>query len=208
MRPLQLKFHTRFKNYFVSQKKLTRLTLRAKHTAGRSKSGRIAARFKTSLTRRFRTSSLNLNLRFQKLIFISTFTFVPFRNRLISLIYFSNGAASYYLTSSHHELFDYYAEAPRFLLRKKSLSPLATLIFKIRKLTRICSFELLPARGIQYCKSAGAAARIFSQDPRSKLVLLILPSKQKKLFSYFSIAQVGCVLPETRKKYTNLRAGF
>jgi large subunit ribosomal protein L2 len=152
--------------------------------------------------------NINYNLRYLKLGLISSFKFIPFKNKLLSLIYFSNGSSTYYLTTLSQTLFSYlYYNKYKKLKNIKSKNN-ALLLFQIKKLSFVSCLELVPGKGSQYIRSSGTKGKIIKFDKETHSVLVQLPSKIKKIFSYYSFAFLnGIALPE-KKKFYNGKAGF
>jgi hypothetical protein len=126
----------------------------------------------------------------------------------LSLIYFANGAITYYLTTENHTLFDY-----SYLNYKKNLrnffeTPYWSPIYLLKKLIFISFIELTPLQRAQYCLSAGTQSKILSLDKKTRLVFIQLPSKIKKIISYYSCVFTGRIALEEKKKYKNTRSGY
>lgn len=82
------------------------------------------------------------------------------------------------------------------------------MLCKIKKLSFISCVELLPNTGSKYSRSPGTKCRILSFDEKTHSSVLILPSKTKKIFSYYSHALFGQITLSTHKKYYNGKAGY
>jgi ribosomal protein L2 len=140
---------------------------------------------------------------------ISAFSFIPFKNKLASLIYFNNGAVTYYLTATNHALFLLVNLKKKInILKKTNVLSLQSPLLRIKKLSFISSIELTPGRGAQYVRSPGTKARIISFDNNNQTSLLQLPSKIKKIFSYYSFALTAPVALMTNRNLTNGKAGY
>jgi ribosomal protein L2 len=97
-----------FFNKLNYQHKFKKLAFFKKSFSGRNDSGVIVIRTKKSLKIKNKSLRVNYNLRYFRLGFIAGFQFIPFKNRLLSLIYFSNGAVTYYLTNVTQNLFFFF----------------------------------------------------------------------------------------------------
>lgn len=151
---------------------------------------------------------INYNLRYRKLGTIAAFQFLPFQNKLLTLIFFSNGAVTYYLCCSLHVLFSYtyFNNSKKF--RKLKINNSFLMLFQIKKLSFVSYLELIPGKGAQYCRSPGAQSKIIKIDKDNHSVLIQLPSGLKKFFSFYSYVFIGRIAPFTNTKCTNVKAGF
>jgi ribosomal protein L2 len=200
----------RFFIYFCLQKKNKHLSLKKKSNSGHNLTGRRIIRTKTSTLRKFKIIKVNYNLNYNKLGFISSFQFIPYKNKLLTLIYFSNGAITYYNSTSIHKLFSYYYlnTYKKLKYKFKFLKAYYTFIFLMSKLTYISFFKTHPAKKVQYCLSPGTSSRIFSIDKITKTVLMELPSDSKKLISSLSFAFFSEMAFKNNKKFHNPKAGY
>jgi len=82
------------------------------------------------------------------------------------------------------------------------------MIGQFKRLSYISLIEFHPGRGAQYCRSAGTGSRIIKFDHKIHTVLLQLPSKVKKIISYYSVAFLGKVALKTSSKCTSNKAGY
>ena len=96
-------------NYYYSdltmQTRFKKLAIYRKDLAGRGDSGKVIMHSRTSTLLRQKSVSINYHLRLLRLGFVASIQFVPFKNKLITLVFFANGAASYFLTTEEHTLF-------------------------------------------------------------------------------------------------------
>lgn len=198
----------RFSNKWSLQRKINKLAIYKKWKAGRNDSGRIVFWTRKSLLKKYRFLQINYNLRYNKLGFIASFQIIPFKNKLTTLMYFSNGSICYYLSSDSHKIFSYsYCNTVK-QIRKFFLKPFFLMLYQVKKLSFVNSVELLPGKGSQYARSNGTSCKLINFDTRLHTVLVKLPSNVKKLFSSYSFATVGRItLPES-KKYNNTKAGY
>jgi len=102
------------------------------------------------------------------------------------LIYFSNGSITYYITTDNHILFSYVYLNKYKKLRNYFKNAFWSPLFLLKKLIFICYIELFPGKNAQYCLSAGTQGKIFSIDAKNYTALIQLPSKIKKIISYYS----------------------
>jgi ribosomal protein L2 len=147
-------------------------------------------------------------LRYKKFGTIAAFSFIPFKNKVASLIYFNNGAVTYYLTTTDHSLFSFINLKKNKMFTKVKANNLCRMLFQIKKLSFISSIELLPGSGSKYSRCPGTKSRIIKFEQNSYSVLIELPSKIKKIFSYYSFALTGSIILPLHKKYNNGKAGY
>jgi ribosomal protein L2 len=82
------------------------------------------------------------------------------------------------------------------------------MLFKIKKLSFISCIELLPGKDAQYCRSPGTKGKIIKFDKINHTVLVQLPSKIKKIFSYYSFGSIEPITMFEHKKYLNTKSGY
>jgi ribosomal protein L2 len=152
--------------------------------------------------------NINYNLRYFKLGFISSFNFIPFKNKLISLIVFSNGAFSYYLTTENYKLFSFIYFNLYKNLKKIKLKSTFFMLFQIKKLSFVSCLEIVPGKGAQYSRSSGTKSRIIKFDKDNHSVLIKLSSGVKKIFSYYSFVLLGQLSLQDNKNFQNGKAGY
>lgn len=199
---------TIFSTNFNLQNKLKTLSLRKKWNAGRNVSGKIVIRTKASLLRKNKTIKINYNFRHLRLGFLISFVFIPFKNKLLSLIYFSNGSFSYFLTGETHKLFVFINSQNIRKLKKIKFKNFFFMLFQIQKLAFVSSVELTPGKGSQYSRSSGTKSRIIKFDYDSHSVLLKLPSGIKKIFSYYSYVMFDRIALADNVNFYNGKAGY
>lgn len=199
-------------NYFFTNWNLKlndkKLTLRKKWLAGRGSSGKSIIRTRASLLLKLKYTKINYNLRYSKLGLIVSFKFIPFRNKLLSLVYFSNGSVSYFLATNLHKIFNYVYLNKSKRMKKIKLKNTFMMLFQIKKLSFVSCLEILPGKGSQYARSSGTKSKIIKIDKESHTILIQLPSKIKKIFSYYSFAALGNIALPENKKYLNSKAGY
>lgn len=186
-----------------------RLSTYKKWKSGKGSSGITIIRTRSALLRKIKYTKINYQLRYSNLGLIVAFKFIPFRNRLLSLIYFSNGSISYYLATQMHNLFSYvYYNKRNKKARKIKIQDFYMMLFQIKKLSFISCIELMPGKGAQYSRSSGTKSKIIKIDKESHTILLQLPSKIKKIFSYYSFAAMGSIALSENKKFLNSKSGY
>lgn len=198
----------KFYNILNYKYKFKTLTFSKKWNSGRNDSGKIIFKTRSSLLKKITNYKINYSLRYLKLGTILSFNFIPFKNKVLSLIFFSNGAISYYLTSEFFKLFSYtfynkYKKFNKFKIKKTNL-----MLFQIKKLTFISHLELLPGLGAQYCLSSGTKSKIIKFDESDHSVLVQLPSGLKKIFSYYSFVLLGRISINLHFKCYNTKSGY
>jgi large subunit ribosomal protein L2 len=200
---------TRFFNTFCLQKKLKNLITKKKWQAGRSPiSGKIILWTKGALLKKQILIKINYNSRYNCLGFVASFQFIPFKNKLVTLFYFSNGAVTYYLTTETHVLFTYIYLNKKKNLRKFFDNFFWAPILRLKKLIFISFIELFPGKNAQYCLSSGTQSRLVSIDKKKCLAIVQLPSKLKKTISFYSCVFIGKMALSQKKKYTNTKSGY
>lgn len=141
---------------------------------------------------------------------ILAFQFIPFKNKVLSLIFFNNGSFSYYLATETHKLFFYFYQIPikKKKLKKYKLKALFLMLFQIKKLSFISCLELTPGLGAQYVRSPGVKGRLLRLDKHAHTALVELPSKVKKIFSYYSFGLLDAIALNMHKKFNNGKFGY
>jgi len=184
------------------------LTLRPISKSGRNDSGRIIIRTKGALLKKFKKTKINYNYRYLKMGSIMAFKFIPFQNKLVSLLYFANGALTYYSTTETHKLFSFFFFNKHKRLKKIKLKSLSLMLCQIKKLSFVSCLELIPGAGAKYSRSTGTKAKVIKFDGETHSVLVQLPSKIKKIFSYYSFVLTGPLALPENKRYMNTKAGY
>lgn len=197
-----------FYNKLNFQKKSKTLSLYKKWNSGRNDSGRIIIRTKASLLRKNKLIKINFNFRYLRLGFISSFQFIPFKNRLLSLIYFSNGSFTYYLTNEFQKLFSFINYTFSKKMSKIKIKNSFFMLIQIKKLSFISCLELVPGKNAQYSRSSGSKSRIIKFDQLNHSVLIQLSSGVKKIFSYYSFVMLGKIALPQHKNCLNGKAGY
>lgn len=217
------------KNFFLSLKKFTspasrkityfpsevliakthkKLTLKIKNKAGRSSAGKIILRSQTSCLLKKKNFQINYFLRYRYIGTIASFSFIPFKNRLLSLVFFSNGAVSYFLTTDYHILFSFFSQKQERKVSHFRFKTTHFMLCQIKKLSFVSCIEIIPGYGAQYIRSPGTKGRIMAFEKTNHSCLIKLPSGLKKIFSYYSFAFIGPISVPFHKKRQNGKAGF
>lgn len=199
-------------NYFYNNLnfsyKFKKLSLKKKWNAGRNDSGRIIMWSKKSLLIKQKSIKINYDLKYLKLGFLVNFQFIPFKNKLLSLIFFSNGAVTYFLTTENHKLFGIIHFNRFKKLKKIKLINTFLMLFQIKKLSFVSYLELIPNKGAQYSRSSGTSSRIIKFEKNTHSALIQLPSGFKKSFSYYSFVLLGRIALFENKRYSNTKSGY
>ena len=198
----------KFYNVLNYQHKFKKLIFSKRWKSGRNDSGQIIFKTRSALLRKVRHININYCLRYLQLGTILSFNFIPFKNKVLSLIFFSSGAISYYLTSEFFKLFSYtfynkHKTFNRFKIKQTNL-----MLFQIKKLTFISHLELLPGIGAQYCVSSGTKSRIVKFEEVGHSALIQLPSGVKKIFSHYSFVLLGRISVNLHFKCFNAKSGY
>jgi len=197
-----------FKNKFCLQIADKHLTTTKLSKAGRNVSGKIVLWTRGSLRAFQKKIHINYNWRYNRLCFIGTFYFIPFTNKLLSLILYANGTCTYILTSELHTLFNYIYIHKIKKFRRYSFSMPWGMLFFLKKLIFISHIELIPGKGAQYCKATGTKAKLMYVDKKLQLAFIQLPSKIKKFFSSSSFVFLGQMALMDKKFYYNTKSGY
>lgn len=203
-----------FLNKFCIQDKIKQLSLKKKWKAGRNSDGRIIVWTKSNLLKKYKFIKINYNIRYNKLSFVCSFQFIPFKNKLLSLIYFANGSVTYFITTENHFLFSYIYLNKTKKIRKYLENRYYfennywSIIFKLKKLIYISFIEILPGKNAQYCLSSGSQSKLLSIDKKNYIAMIQLPSKIKKTISYYSCVFLGRISLVDKKKYNNTKSGY
>jgi len=197
-------FHVRLNH----QPKYKKLTFLKKNTSGRNCSGKIIARTKTSILIKRRSVKVNYILNYAKLTLVGGFIFLPYKNKLLSLFFYSNGAVSYYLSTRNHRIFHCSIFLFHKKIRKLRLRKLFSIIFRIKKLTYLSYLSARPLFKAQYVRAPGCKSRLFKFDKEKHVVVMELPSKTRKLFSYYSFAFLGAMSNYNNKNFSTGKAGY
>ena len=202
------RFTYRYTTYWNLQDKHKKLSSYVKSKSGRSCRGKIIFRTRSSQKLRRKTININYNYRWRKIAILGTFQFVPLKNKILSLIFFSNGMVNYVVTTEFQKLFSYIIWSTKKKLKRFKIKTLCLMIGQFKRLSYVSLIEFHPGRGAQYCRSAGTASRLITFDHTVHTVLLQLPSKVKKIISYYSLAFLGKVALRTSAKCTSNKAGY
>ena len=188
--------------------KKTNLSIHKKWKSGRNDSGKVVIRTKTSFLKKIKNINVSYNLRYLKLGFVSSFNFIPFKNKLLSLVIFSNGVFAYYLTTDNYKLFSLIYFNLHKTLKKIKLKSTFFMLFQIKKLSFVSCLEIIPGKGAQYSRSSGTKSRIIKFDKENHSVLVKLSSGVKKIFSYYSFVLLGQLSLQDNKNFQNGKAGY
>lgn len=198
----------KFYKTWCTYTKIKQLSIRKKWKAGRNDNGRIVFKTRKSLLSRYKTIKINYHFRYNKLGFISSFQIIPFKNKLVTLMYFANGAISYFLSSESHTIFSYSLLNSYKKIKKFSFKPFFLTIRQIKKLSLVSTIELSPGKGAQYARANGTSCKLFHFDKKTNTILVRLPSGIKKLFSSYSFATLGKVTFFEFRKCDNTKSGY
>lgn len=197
-----------FYNKLNLQFKYKKLTLFKKWKSGKSAAGRTIFWTRASLLKKNKIYKINYEFRYNSLAIIANFQFISFKNKILSLLIFKNGAVSYFLSTEHHKLFSYLIFNTKKKIKKLKFKSIFLMLFQIKKLSFVCLLELYPGLGAQYCRSPGMSGKIIKLDKTNHTVLIQLPSKIKKIFSFYSFAFLGKIALSEHFKQTTTKAGY
>lgn len=185
------------------------LTVPLKKKAGRNNQGRITTRHRGGGTKRaYRIIDFKRDLRGIPAE-VLTIEYDPNRSARIALVQYETGEKRYILAPLGLAVGQKIMAGPEAELRPGCALPLGN----IPPGTMVHNVELIPGRGGQMVRSAGAGAQIMARD--GNYVLLRLPSGEERRIHarcYATIGQVGNVEHENislgkagRKRYLGIR---
>lgn len=186
-----------------------KLSIKHPSKAGRSRSGHLVIRTKTSYKTRFRLFRINYKWRWAELGFIATFNLVPYRNNLLALVFFASGGVSYLPATNFSKMLDFtYFPTKNPHLKKYLPSPSHFFVHHFKPMSKVSSLELYPGSGAQYARSAGAVAKILKFNYSDYTCVVRLPSGVRKVFSLYSLAHKGQAALKDVKKTASTKAGY
>lgn len=139
---------------------------------------------------------------------IVSFLLVPRRNKLLALVYFSDGSAMYRLARGVDRTLKIFLGARVHRSYKTRLGLAVRCLFQVRRLSYVCCAELSRDFGAKYVRAPGVCSRVMQHNSLLKTALLILPSGARKIFSSFSLVLIGRLANANHKLYRNGKAGF
>lgn len=199
---------------FISEnlifKNFKKLTIKKKNKSGRSSFGRIIFRTRTSFLFKKFFYNINYNLNKRMLGTINSFSFIPFKNKLLTLIFFCDGSAFYFLTNNFFVLFSFFYNK---IDNKSNLKIIKFktnyfYLYQIPKLSIVSSLEIYPRKGVQFVKSSGTGAKLLSHDKKNYISFVKLPSGIKKIFSSYSFSFFGRISLVDNKYFKSGKAGY
>lgn len=196
-----------FYNSWLDQKKIKKLSLKKKWKAGRNSSGLIIFRSNSSKLKKYKNFQINYSLRLKNFGIIASFQFIPFLNKILSLIYFINGSVSYFITSERQNLFSFFIHKNNFYSRFK-FKFYYFMIFQLKKLSKISFIEDRPGSNAKFSRSPGSLSKIINLDYVNHSSLIVLPSGVKKIFSFYSFAYKGKTALSSNKFFSDNKAGY
>ena len=196
-----------FSHNWLNQRKIKQLSLKKKWLSGRNHKGKIVIRTKSSFLKRNKNIKINYSFRTKNFGIISSFQFVPFLNRTLTLVFFSNGSISYYLTSERQKIFSFFFYK-NIIFQKFKFKVYFFMIFQIKKLSFISAIESKPGSLVQYVRSPGSIAKIINFDKSLHTSIIKLPSGVKKIFSFYTFALLGKTSLTVNKFFKNNKAGY
>jgi len=212
-----------YKNRLPLSIRIKQLCFSKKNQAGVNNQGSRIIRTRGRSIKRKQYFKVNYMYRYTCIGFIASFIFVPFRNKVLSLLFLSSGSITYVPTTYEHKLFflcKLFSTRDSYLrkLLKHSIYHLDfaklkihTSFFIVHQLPKnspVSFLELYPLKGMQYSRSAGTDSKIIRMDSRLDTGLLKLPSGVKKVFSIFGLGSKGTAALSDNQKFTNNKAGY
>ena len=139
---------------------------------------------------------------------MASFQLVSFSNKLLTLVYFSSGSLTYYLSTEYHQIFSFSYLNRVKRIRKFFFKSTYFMLYQVKKLSFVSVVELSSVKGAQYIRSSGCNGKVIKLDKLTYSAVIQLPSGVKKIFSYFSFVNFGRVCLSESKKYYNTKAGY
>nr|YP_010049547.1 ribosomal protein L2 [Strombidium cf. sulcatum]QPL15952.1 ribosomal protein L2 [Strombidium cf. sulcatum] len=197
-----------------------KLNYRPNSLAGRVKGSPRLIFSKGKKSFKYSLPKINYSFRSTHVSFIAGLIFIPFINKLVSIIFTSTGSVSYLISTKDHRLFMLTTFKPilynfsKFYNHYTRLYPTYHIsqVFKIvRQLPKnkpVCLIEQFPLDGVKYIRSPGSKGKILKMDTRTQVGILKLPSNIHKTISIYSIASLGQVYFSENKKLRNTKSGY
>lgn len=177
--------------------------------SGRAKTGERIVRTRGSLLRRIKLTRIAYNFRLTYPLVVTTFSIVPFSNKILALVTLPSGGMAYIPSLDRHSIFKlvYFLQpfTPSWI---KTTWACLTLVGIVQQYRKVSNFELWPGKGIQYARSAGSWGRITSRDLSSHTAIAYLPSGVRKVVSIFSVVVPGRAAGIQKRDLTNTKSGF
>lgn len=187
-----------------------KLTFKKLNKAGRSSSGKIIFRTRSSVLVKRLSININYLINKKSVGTIASFSFIPFKNKVLSLIFLSNGSIFYFLTTNKFMLFSFFCNVSTSPVRFKikSFTTLHYFLYQLPKLSIVSALEIYPQKGIQYIRSTGTGGKLLAHDKNNYISLVKLPSGFKKIFSCYSFAFFEKIILTDNKYFKSNKAGF
>jgi ribosomal protein L2 len=164
---------------------------------------------KGSIRNSIKLITVNYCTRLREPFLISSITFIPYSNRLVSLLISDSGLSFYFPSLNSSQTLTF---ASSFCLQVAPLKPLLrglySFLYQLRPLVKISHLELTPHKGIQYVRSAGSYAKILNFNIAQHTSLVKLPSGVRKYFSLYSIVLPTASSLQVKSKLSNGKSGF
>ena len=197
-----LNWHSRIVNNTLCYRKIS--------YGGRSSStGKIVVYSKGSISKRIRLINISYSTRASDILVLGSITFIPFVNKLVSLLISDSGSYFYFPSLNTARLFTLtsaYTKDNRCV--RKLCWTFYSFIFALKTFKKISNLELTPTRGIQYARSSGSYAKILTLNLARHVALVKLPSGVKKYFSIYAIALSNSATLPNKKKLSFRQSGF
>jgi ribosomal protein L2 len=188
--------------------KISRFSLPKKSTHGKSFANKRILRTSSKLSKIARRYAITYSITQKCLGIVSSFFFIPFKNRFLSLLILSNGLICYTPALENQSFFQYFKTVSKLNTRFYKFQIFFNRIAYIKKLSLISLLELSPSKGAQYIRGVGAKGRLFAIDKIENTAIVELPSKLKKLFPLFSVCAIGRLMGEENRFFANTKSGY
>ena len=86
--------------------------------------------------------------------------------------------------------------------------PTHTFLYKTSPMTTISNLQITPLCLTQYARSSGVFSKLFSKNMSNHTALVQLPSGVKKIFSLYSLAQLGEVFSVQKINCNQKKSGY
>lgn len=149
------------------------------------------------------------NFRLLHPLLTTTFSLVPFSNKILALVTLPSGGFAYIPSLNRHSIFSlvhfHRPGSPSWIHKARACLTLVAIVQQYRK---VSNFEISPGKGIQYARSAGSWGRITSRDLSLYTAIAYLPSGVRKVISIFSVVVPGRSAGFEKRDLRNTKSGY
>ena len=140
---------------------------------------------------------------------ISGLHLVNYSKSVLSILFTSVGSVFYAPSPDNFKLFSFfYSKSTKGFLNFFFPKPTNAWLVKIPLRSKVSYLENKLMSQVPYTRSSGCFSKILSRNFYSHTVLVKLPSGVKKIFSFFTFANIGPVIFKEKKKLRSTKSGF